>query len=89
MNEKEKLTLKWGTVKGWDNLSEKSQAIMARYFEDGVPSSCATDRPDADRKQILCELINQLEGTIFLDWDGKFVTKDEAKEYITTYGAKS
>lgn len=84
----ESLTLKWGTVKGWDNLSERSVEIMRRYFADGMPAGCATDYPDDDRKKILCELIDQLDGEIYLDWDGKYVTRDEAKEYITKYGQK-
>jgi hypothetical protein len=84
----EHLSLKWGTVKGWDNLTDASMAILNRYFADGVPMSCAADHPDADRRRILCELIDQLDGEIYLDWDGKYVSKDEAKKYVTEYGAK-
>jgi len=25
---------------------------------------------------------------IYLDWDGKYVTKEEAKEYVMNYGKK-
>lgn len=60
----EELTLKWGTVKGWDDLSDKSQEIMQRYFANGVPVSAMTDHPDAARKAILCELIDQFKGEI-------------------------
>lgn len=81
----ESLTLKWGTVKGWDELSEKSQAIMKRYFGDGVPVSCMNDHPDEARKAILCELIDQLDGEIWDDWDGRVMSKDEAKKYVTEY----
>ena len=81
----EELTLKWGTVKGWDDLSEKSQAIMERFFADGRMSAAA-DKPNDERKAILCELIDQLDGKIYLDWDGKYVSKDEAKAYVTNYG---
>ena len=85
----ESLTLKWGTVKGWNDLSDKSQEIMRRYFADGVPFSAMADHPGADRKSILCELIGQLDGEIYLDWDGKYVSKDEAKKYIMEYGQKA
>lgn len=86
----ESLTLKWGTVKAWDDLSEKSQAIMERFFADGVSMSCAADKPDDARKEILCELIDQLDcETIYLDWDGKDVSKDEAKKYVREYGSHS
>jgi hypothetical protein len=83
----ESLSLKWGTVKGWDGLSEKSQEIMRRFFADGMPLSCAADKPDDARRAILCELIDQLDcETIYLDWDNKNVSKDEAKAYVMEYG---
>lgn len=81
----ESLLLKWGTVKGWDNFSEKSQEIMERYFADGVSMSAMADRPDDARKAILCELIDQLEGTIQNDWSGEMMTKEEAKKYVLEY----
>lgn len=82
----ESLLLKWGTIKGWENFSEKSQAIAERYFADGMPMSCATDHPDDARKAILCELIDQLDGEIQNDWTGKMMSKDEAKAYVMDYG---
>lgn len=81
----EHLLLKWGTVKGWDGLSEKSQEIMQRYFPDGVSWSAMSDHPDDARKAILCELIDQLDGEIANDWTGKAMTKDEAKAYVNDY----
>lgn len=81
----ESLLLKWGTVKGWDDLSEKSQAIMQRYFSDGVPVSAMGDHPDDARKAILCELIDQIDGEIQNDWTGKMMSKDEAKKYVLEY----
>lgn len=81
----EELILKWGTIKGWENLTEKSMKIIQLYFSDGFPASCATDHPDENRKHLLCDLIDQLEGKIYLSWDGKYVTKDEAKKYIIEY----
>lgn len=82
----ESLLLKWGTVKGWDNLSDKSMEIMQRYFADGVPMSCAMDKPDDARKATLCELIDQLDGDIHNDWTGEPMTKDEAIAYVMDYG---
>jgi len=84
----ESLTLKWGTVKGWDGLSEKSQEIMKRFFADGVSMSAMTDHPDAGRREILCELIDQLDGEIWNDWEGGTMTKDEAKKYVREYGSR-
>lgn len=87
MVSKEQLDLKWGTVKGWKHLSEKSVEIMQRYFADGMPLSAMGDRPTADRREILCELIDQLDGEIWNDWDGKTMSKDEAKKYVREYGS--
>lgn len=81
----ESLLLKWGTVKGWEDLSDKSQAIMERFFADGVCMSAAMDRPDEDRRAILCELIDQFEGPIQNDWSGEMMSKDEAKKYVLEY----
>lgn len=80
------LTLKWGTIKGWNNLSEKSVELLKRYFPDGLPMSCMLDKPDAARRTILCELIDGIDGEIWNDWEGKLMSKDEAKDYVTNYG---
>jgi hypothetical protein len=82
----ESLLLKWGTVKGWRDLTEKSVEIMKRYFADGMSLSAMSDYPDENRKAILCELIDQLEGQIQNDWPGEIMTKDEAKKYVLEYG---
>jgi predicted DNA-binding protein YlxM (UPF0122 family) len=81
----ESLLLKWGTIKGWDNFSEKSQEIVSRYYADGMSMSAMADKPDAARKAILCELIDQLDGKIQNDWTGEMMTKDEAKKYVMEY----
>ena len=81
----ESLTLKWGTVKGWSGLSDKSLEIMKRFFADGVSMSCAMDHPDADRRLILCELIDNIDGEIWNDWEGKKLSKDDAKKYVLQY----
>ena len=78
--------LKWGTIKGWSGLTDKSLELLQQFHSDGVPMSCMTDRPDADRKTILCELIDQLDGEIQNDWSGEMMTKSEAKKYIMEYG---
>jgi hypothetical protein len=84
----EHLSLKWGTIKGWDDLTDKSVAIVQRFFADGMCMSAAMDRPDDARKKILCELIDQLDGEIHNDWSGKQMSKDEAKKYVLEYGSR-
>lgn len=85
----ESLLLKWGTVKGWGNLSEKSQEIMKRFFADGVSMPTMADRPGEDRKAVLCELIDQLDGEIQNDWSGEQFSKDQAKDYVMNYGKRA
>lgn len=38
------------------------------------------------QKEIICELIDLCdEDKIYLHWDGKYVTKEEAKKYVMEY----
>lgn len=76
------LTLKWGTLKSWDfKASEKGKQLLKEYHEIG--SSFSTPR----QKEIICALIDECDGdTIYLDWDGKEVSKQEAKDYVMGYG---
>ncbi len=80
------LTLKWGTIKGWDGFDEVQMSILDRF--DCMSASCMLDRPDANRREILCELIDTINGEIWNDWDGRLMTKEDAKKYVREYGAK-
>lgn len=88
MAQNEELLLKWGTVKGWENMTETSQGILHRYFEGSTSAGAIFDHPDEARRAILCELIDQLDGTIQNDWTGEMMSKDEAKKYVTEYGKR-
>lgn len=82
------LTLKWGTLKGWnlENENKKCQTLMEEYVNIGVSFGCMM-QDDTDRqKKIILELIDNVKGKIYLSWDGKYVSKDEAKQYIMNYG---
>ena len=82
---RESLLLKWGTVKGWAYLSAASQKLLTEYYSDGEPLSCMTDHPSPERKSVLCELIDQIDGVIQNDWSGEILTKEAAKKYILEY----
>lgn len=44
-------------------------------------------RDTASQKQAICDIIDALDNdTVYLDWDGKYVSKSEAKKYIREYG---
>jgi hypothetical protein len=41
------------------------------------------------QKEIICELIDLCEdGTVYLDWDGEYVSNEKAKDYVINYGKK-
>jgi hypothetical protein len=83
--EQESLTLKWGTIKGWGNLSDKSQAIMQRYADLGMSLGAMQQVDTPEQKAILCELIDAIDGPIENDWEGTTMTKEAAKEYVLNY----
>lgn len=84
---KDCLTLKWGTLKGWDLKSEVARNLAQKYFDAGDVSVSAMTRHDNDaQKAALCDLIDVIDGEIWNDWDGKVMTRDEAKAYVMGYG---
>lgn len=86
-DNKNYLTLKWGTLKSWRFDSEKGQKLLAEYGEIGASFSAMAQRDTPRQKEIICELIDECDGDlVYLDWDGKNVSKSEAKEYVNNYG---
>ena len=83
MTEIETLYLKWGTVKGWENLSEGTACALQKWADiSGMSMGVATqDKTDA-HQEALCVAIDAVQGVIWNDWDGREMTKDEAKEYV-------
>ena len=82
------LTLKWGTLKSWDfDESKKGQKLLEEYQKIGQSLRLMAQRDTPRQKEIICELIDLCDGdTIYLDWDGEYVSKEEAKEYVMNYG---
>ena len=88
MKEKEHLTLKWGTLKSW-RFGDWAKPLMKEYEDIGSSMSAIMQRDTVRQKEIICELIEKGDfETVFLDWDGKSVTKDEAKRYVLEYNSK-
>lgn len=84
----ERLTLKWGTLKDWD-LDEKGPAFAAlkRYHEGEVSLSAMAQHDTPEQKAAICDLIDALDAdTVYLDWDGEYVSKEDAKRYVMEYG---
>lgn len=89
-DEKDHITLKWGTLKAWKVSSPKAIELLKRYHEIGCSMSVMMQHDTPEQKGIICQLIDDCpdpEG-IYLDWDGKYVSKEEAKKYVMEYGAQ-
>jgi hypothetical protein len=84
------VTLKWGTLKTWDVTGNEAMiALTKEYNEIGSSMSAMAQRDTPRQKEIICELIDLCDGdTIHLEWDGKDVSKQEAKDYVMNYGKK-
>ncbi len=80
------LSLKWGSLKAWNLKKPASLDLLKKYHDYPTSMSAIAQHDTPEQKEILCELIRQHDGTIYLDWDGKFVTKDQAIAYIMDYG---
>jgi hypothetical protein len=85
----EYLTLKWGSLKAWNCESEKSIALLNEWASHGTCLSAMAHHDTPEQKRILCDLIDAMNiETVCLDWDGKDVSKEEAKRYVLEYGTK-
>ena len=83
----ESLQFKWGTLKGWDLKSDKSRELLRRYMNLGFSLSAMAQRDTPEQKKVLCDLIDAIDGEIENDWSDEVISKEEAKQYIMTYGA--
>lgn len=80
------ITLKWGTLKSWRLNSEKGRELMRKYIEIGSSMSAMMQKDTPEQKQIICDLIDECNApNIYLDWDDKDVSKEEAKKYVMEY----
>jgi hypothetical protein len=85
--KKDHLVLKWGTLKDWSFHSDKALTLLKEYNKIGSSMSAMMQKDTPRQKEIICELID--EGNfkkVWLYWDGKEVTKNQAKKYVMEYG---
>lgn len=82
------LSLKWGTLKAWDFAgNDKCIELLKRYDELGSCASAMMQDDTPEQKELICQMIDAVDAeTIYLDWDGIDVSKDEAKKYVRDYG---
>ena len=85
-DNKDYLILKWGSPKDWNLTSDKSKELLKKYFELGVSMSAMAQRNTPEQKDLICQMIDECGAeTIYLDWDGEYVSKDAAKKYVMEY----
>lgn len=81
------LILKWGNVNGWDGLKEGTPAWDAmRAYLDSGQGIAAMQHQTPEQRELICNLIDAIDGEIWNDWDGVVMTKNEAKAYVRDYG---
>ena len=90
MNEQQEdyVTLKWGTLKSWRITSEEGMLMIEKYFELGNSASAIMVKDTQEQKELICQLIDTVPGDIYLEWEGEYVSKQDAKNYIMQYGKK-
>ena len=83
----DELTLKWGTLKGWDLKSQHALDALKALADAGDRCmSVAMQKDDDNQKELLCALIDAIDNPqVYLDWDGKYVSKKKAKDYVRGY----
>lgn len=82
------LSLKWGTLKAWNFQNCPKFLELAKEYDDIGASFGAMMQKDTDRqKEIICEIIDLVDDPkgVYLDWDGKYVSKKDAKKYVMEY----
>ncbi len=83
--EKEHLTLKWGTLKSW-NFGDWAKPLIEEYNRLGSSASAMLQKDTQRQKEIICEFIDKVGcKKIYMDWEGKYVSKKEAKNYVMKY----
>lgn len=80
------VTLKWGGIKSYRINDYETFKLLEQYYRDGVPMSAMDDELDQARKEILCQIIERIGKDVYLEWDGKYVSVEDAKKYVMEYG---
>jgi len=59
--------------------------ILQKYADAGMTIDAMSQTDTNEQKQILCDLIDNIDGTIYNDWSGEYMTKEDAKKYVMEY----
>jgi hypothetical protein len=83
------LTLKWGNVKTWEGAADGTpfRAALDKWCDSGQSIS-AMQRQTPKQRELICAIIDAVEGEIYDGWNGGTMTKDAAKAYVRDYGSE-
>jgi len=81
------VTLKWGTLKSWKLGAPELKPLIEEYNEEGASISGMMQRDTPRQKEIICEMIDMIGKDVYLDWDGEYVSPEDAKKYVMEYGS--
>ena len=85
------LLLKWGTLKGWcfKNSPEAFEALK-EYNSLGASYSAMAQKDSSRQKELLCIMIDKVNGPVSSDWTGEDWTenREAAKKYVLEYNTK-
>ena len=82
-----RLTLKWGSAKGWSLATDEAKAALQKWADFGVSMSAMAQRDTPEQREAVLAAIDFMD-EIYLDWEDKRVSCEEAKEYVRSYGSK-
>jgi hypothetical protein len=86
-----RITLKWGTLKGWKLESRLAVAAMEAFVDEvRLNASAMLTHHSAEEREALCKVIDVVweeGGEIWNDWNGRTMTAEEAKAYVREYSA--
>lgn len=86
MQEKDSISLKWGTLEAWKFHSKKCRDLMHKYCELGASISSMFQHDTPEQKELICQMIDECNAeNIHLDWNDVYVSKEEAKKYVLDY----
>lgn len=84
--ERESIILSHGMMVGYCcKVGTGFYGLLESYHKSGVLSTALSPPYTTAQKKALCKLVDTVHGDVFLDWDEKFTTKEDAKRYIREY----
>lgn len=91
MKNNDYLLLKWGTLKGWnfENSPEAFEALK-EYDSLGASMSAMTQNDSDRQKELICIMIDKVNGEVQNDWTGEiYENREDAKKYVLEYGKEN